>query len=161
MPVPFRLAVFVVVSILLAGCSSLASVPAGTPGQQVQTRYGAPNAVWKNTDGTQSWEYAFGPAGFQTYMVTVGPDQSVRNVHQVLSDEYFSRIQSGMSREEVQHMIGRPKEIFYFPARDEETWTWRYIDGRNMFFHVLFDRSRGTVRSTQRIEDFDMVPDSM
>jgi hypothetical protein len=40
-----------------------------------------------------------------------------------------------------------------FSARDEEVWSWRYLQGNPMFFNVLFDRSAGTVRSTQKLEE--------
>jgi hypothetical protein len=40
-----------------------------------------------------------------------------------------------------------------FCARDEEVWSWRYQQQNAMFFNVLFDRSAGTVRTTQRLEE--------
>jgi hypothetical protein len=40
-----------------------------------------------------------------------------------------------------------------FGGRDEEVWSWRYQQQNPMFFNVLFDRSAGTVRSTQRLEE--------
>jgi hypothetical protein len=40
-----------------------------------------------------------------------------------------------------------------FRARDEEVWSWRYLEQNPMFFNVLFDRSTGTVRITQRQEE--------
>jgi hypothetical protein len=40
-----------------------------------------------------------------------------------------------------------------FGARDEEVWSWRYLQQNPMFFNVLFDRSAGTVRTTQRLEE--------
>jgi hypothetical protein len=138
---------------LLAGCANFAAVSSGTPAQRVQAKLGAPANVWKNTDGSEVWEYPGGPLGRQTYMVTLGPDRAVREVHQVLSDEYFSRVRAGMSRDEVRRLLGRPGEIMVFGGRDEEVWSWRYQQQNPMFFNVLFDRSAGTVRSTQRLEE--------
>jgi hypothetical protein len=77
----------------------------------------------------------------------------VREVRQVLNETYFSRIRPGMSREDVRRLIGKPREIWYFPARDEETWTWRYYDITYRFFNVLFDRTEGTVRTTLRLDE--------
>jgi len=102
--------------------------------------------VWKNADGSEVWEYPQGFYAVQTFMVAFDPDHVVREVREVLNETYFSRIRPGMSREDVRRLIGKPREIWYFPARDEETWTWRYYDITYRFFNVLFDRSEGTVR---------------
>jgi|SRR5579864_1510630 len=138
---------------LLGGCANFSAIAPGTPSQQVLSRVGKPDTVLKNPDGSQVWEYPQGPSGYQTYMITLAPDDSVRDVRQVLSARYFDEVRPGMSREDVRHILGRPKEILYFPARDEEAWTWRYMDQQPMFFNVIFDRTSGTVRSSQRIQE--------
>ena len=136
-----------------AGCANLSPVSSGMPAQQVQAKLGAPGTVWKNADGTEVWEYPYGPLGRQTYMVTVGADRAVREVHQVLSEEYFSKVRAGMSRDEVRRLLGTPGEVATFDARGEEVWSWRYFEQNPMFFNVLFDRSAGTVRTTLRLEE--------
>ena len=85
---------------LLAGCANFAPVSSGTPAQQVQAKLGTPETVRKNPDGSEVWEYPSGPLGRQTYMVTLGSDRAVREIHQVLSDDYFARVRVGMSRDE-------------------------------------------------------------
>jgi len=137
----------------VAGCASFDALPPGTPSQQVQAMRGAPTAVWKNPDGSELWEYSHSPYGTQTHMVTMGSDRTVREVHQVLNDEFFDRVRAGMSRDEVRRLLGAPAEIMVFDARTEEVWTWRYQDIKPMFFNVMFDRSAGTVRTTLRIEE--------
>jgi len=137
----------------LAGCANLTAVSSGMPAQQVQAKLGAPETIRKNADGSEVWEYPGGPLGRQTYMVTLGSDRAVQEVHQVLNDEYFSRVHAGMSRDEVRRLLGRPGEIMVFGARDEEVWSWRYQQQNAMFFNVLFDRAAGTVRTTQRLEE--------
>jgi outer membrane protein assembly factor BamE (lipoprotein component of BamABCDE complex) len=140
-------------AVLLAGCANFSGVSNGMPAQQVQAKFGAPGNVWKNPDGSEVWEYPSGPLGRQTYMVTLGSDRAVREVHQVLSDEYFSKVRAGMSRDEVRQLLGKPGQIMMFSARDEEVWSWRYQQQNPMFFNVLFDSSAGTVRTTQRLEE--------
>src|SRR5437773_10712534 len=134
----------------LAGCANLTAVASGMPAQQVQAKLGAPETIRKNADGSEVWEYPGGPLGRQTYMVTLGSDRAVREVHQVLNDEYFSRVHPGMSRDEVRRLLGKPGEIMVFGARDEEVWTWRYQQQNPMIFNVLFDRTAGTVMPTHR-----------
>ena len=130
----------------LAGCANFTAVSSGMPAQQVQAKLGTPETVRKNADGSEVWEYPGGPLGRQTYMVTLGSDRAVREVHQVLSEEYFSKVHAGMSRDEVRRLLGKPGEIMVFGARDEEVWSWRYQQENPMFFNVLFARSAGRAR---------------
>jgi hypothetical protein len=146
---------------LLAGCANFSSISSGMPAQQVQGKLGAPGTVWKNPDGSEVWEYPGGPLGRQTYMVSLGSDHAVREIHQVLSEEYFAKVRAGMSRDEVRRLLGKPGEITMFNARDEEVWSWRYQEQNAMFFNVLFDRSAGTVRTTQRLEEILLMDHDM
>jgi len=145
----------------LAGCANFAALSSGMPAQQVEAKLGAPETVRKNADGSEVWEYPGGPLGRQTYMVTLGSDRVVREAHQVLSEEYLSKVQAGMSRDEVRRLLGRPGEIIVFKARDEEVWSWRYQQQNPMFFNVLFDRPAGTVRTTQRLEEILFMDQNM
>jgi hypothetical protein len=146
-------AALLVSACLAGGCANFAAIGPGDSAQAVAKQVGAPTGVWKNPDGSELWEYAQGPYGRQTYMVALGSDHAVRAVHQVLSEEYFSRVRSGMSRDEVRQLLGRPGEIAVFPLRGDEVWSWRYQQENPMLFHVLFDRGSGTVRSTQRLDE--------
>jgi hypothetical protein len=141
----------------LAACAGPATV--GMDEMQVQARMGKPETVRKNSDGSQVWEYPLGPLGRQTYMVALGSDRTVKNVSQVLTEGYFSQVKTGMSRDDVRQLLGKPGEISMFSARDEEVWSWRYLQGNPMFFNVLFDRSVGTVRTTQRLEEILFMDD--
>jgi len=139
--------------VCLWGCAVISPVKNGMDEMQVQARMGKPDTVRKNSDGSETWEYPLGPAGRQTYMVTVGSDHAVKDVRQVLSDEYFAQVRPGMSRDQVRRLLGKPGDVSVFTARDEEVWSWRYQQQNPMFFNVMFDRSAGTVRTTQRLEE--------
>jgi hypothetical protein len=141
----------------LSGCAGISSVTSGMDEMQLQSKLGKPETVRKNSDGSETWEYPGGPLGRQTYMVTVGANHAVKNVRQVLDEEYFSQVKAGMSRDDVRQLLGKPGEISMFPARDEEVWSWRYLRGNPMFFNVMFDRSAGTVRTTQRLDEIQMM----
>jgi outer membrane protein assembly factor BamE (lipoprotein component of BamABCDE complex) len=142
-------------SLSLAGLWGCAMSPAGVgmDEMQVQAKMGKPETVRKGVDGSQIWEYPYGPAGRQTYMVTLGSDHAVKEVRQVLSDEYFVQVRPGMSRDEVRQILGKPGMVSTYPARDEEVWSWRYQQVNPMFFNVMFDRSAGTVRTTLKQEE--------
>lgn len=149
----FHRAALLALAVLPAACANFSALSPGDSAQEVQARVGAPGTVWENADGSQIWEYPQGYYAVQTFMVAFDPNHALREVHQVLNEAYFSRIRQGMSREDVRRLIGKPREIWYFPDRDEETWTWRYHDVNYRFFNVLFDRSAGTVRTTQRLDE--------
>jgi hypothetical protein len=144
---------FAALAVSLSGCVAISPVTSGMDEMQVQSRLGKPETVRKNSDGSETWEYPQGPLGRETYMVTMGSDHAVKEVRQVLREEYFSQVRPGMSREQVRQLLGKPGEVMVFRARDEEVWSWRYLEQNPMFFNVLFDRSAGTVRITQRQEE--------
>ena len=153
MTVALHRAAALLVLILAAGCANFSAISPGDSAPTVEARVGAPGTVWKNADGSEVWEYPLGPSGVQTFMIDIGPDRTVRAVRQVLREEYFSKVVPGMSRDEVRRLLGRPKEVWYFPARDEEVWTWRYLEVNYRLFNVLFDRTSGMVRSTLRLDE--------
>jgi len=137
-----------------AGCASFSAINPGASAQQVETMVGAPANVWKNADGSEVWEYPRGPLGVETYMVTLGPDRAVREVRQVLSDEYISKLHVGMSRDEVRRMLGRPRDIGFSGLNDEEIWSWRYREWgtRTMELYVQFDRPTGALKKITRFQ---------
>ena len=148
-----RAAALFALGLLAAGCANFSAISPGDSAPTVEARVGPPGTVWKNADGSEAWEYPMGPTGVQTFMIDIGPDRAVRAVRQVLTEEYFAKVVAGMSREDVRRLLGRPKEVWYFPARDEEVWTWRYLEVNYRFFNVLFDRTSGTVRTTLRLDE--------
>ena len=152
-----RTLLFLALAASLLSCAGASTVRSGMDEAQVQARMGKPETVRKNPDGSETWEYPTGPLGRQTYMVTVGSDHAVKDVRQVLSDEYFLKVIPGMSRDEVRQLLGKPSEVSTFAARDEEVWSWRYQQQNAMFFHVMFDRSAGTVRKTERMQEILMM----
>jgi hypothetical protein len=140
-------------AVTAAGCANFGAVEPGDSDINVTDKVGKPVTVWKNPDGSEIWQYPRGYYATQTFIITMGPDRRVQEMHQALSDPYFSKVAAGMSRDDVFRVLGRPREIWIFASRDEETWTWRYYDTNYMFFNVLFDRTEGKVRNTQRLQE--------
>ena len=137
-----------------AACASFSAINPGASARQVETLVGAPANVWKNADGSEVWEYPRGPLGVETYMVTLGSDRVVREVRQVLSDEYISKLHVGMSRDEVRRLLGRPRDIGFSDLNDEEIWSWRYREWgvRNMELYAQFDRPTGVLKKITRFQ---------
>lgn len=113
---------------------------------------GQPAMRWQNADGSEQLAFSRGPMGYHTYMVTIGSDGKLRQIENVLDEKNFARIQPGMGKDEVLRILGPsyPNWTVYFERRDELVWEWRYCDAWNEAarFDVLFDNSKGTVRST-------------
>src|SRR5437762_13558201 len=138
----------------LAGCANLTAVSSGMPAQQVQAKLGAPATVRKNADGSEVWEYPRGPFGVETYMVTLGPDRAVREVRQVLSEETISKLQAGMSREEVRRLVGSPRYVGFSNRTDEEVWSWRDCAWkvRTMNLYVEFAGPTGRLEAVSEFQ---------
>ena len=140
-------------AVIVAGCANFNRIEAGDTADSVRERFGPPDTIWENPDGSVVWQFPQGFYATETFMVTIGADGKVKGVHQALSEPFFSQIQPGMTKDDVHRVLGRPREIWRFPSRNEETWTWRYRDTNFMLFHVLFDTQTGTVRRTQRLQE--------
>jgi CAP-associated N-terminal len=154
----YRATTLFALALLLAGCQNFSAIAPGTPSQEVQAHFGTPNSVWKSADGSEVWEYPRGRTGVQKCMIAIDPDRTVRSVNQVLTETYFSKVQLGMSRNDVSRLLGTPREIVTFERRNEEVWTWPYLQFSGyMLFHVHFDRSSGTVELILRLEDLDYL----
>jgi len=114
---------------------------------------GEPAMRWQEPDGGQLLAYPRGPAGFNTFMVTIGPDGRMTSLHGVLNMKTFALIREGMTQEQVLRILGPSVAAWtiYFERRDELVWEWRYCDPWNepARFNVLFDNTTKKVRTTQ------------
>ncbi len=155
----------VVLAMLVAACASYSGrglVPGVAGIDEVIRVMGEPPMRWREADGTSLLAYPRGPMGTSTYMVLIGTDGKLQRIEDVMKHQAFVRIQAGMSKDQVLHVLGPPVPAWseYFKARDELVWEWRYCDDWNSLarFDVLFDGSKEVVRSTMSIrEDCDTV----
>lgn len=151
-------------SVLLLGACATYSGHGLKPGadrmEDVLQAMGQPAMRWQNADGSTQLAYPRGPMGFHTYMAYIGADGKLRQIENVLDEKSFARIQTGMTADQVLHILGPsfPGWTVYFKARDELVWEWRYCDAWNEAarFDVLFDNSTLTVRTTLRQSETQM-----
>ena len=147
--------------VLLGACASY-SGSALKPGEsrlaEVLALMGEPALRWQDADGSIQLAYPRGPTGFHTFMARLAPDGRLQSMENVLDEEHFKRIRAGMSRDEVLRRIGPPdaSRSAYFKARDELAWEWRFreVYGNPAHFIVLFDASKGSVRSTMILPEY-------
>lgn len=130
--------------------------PGVSTGFEVRERMGQPAMEWDNADGTLTWEFPRGPEGVVTYMIVIGPDNVLREIRQVLTEENFARVEKGLTREQVRRLIGKPARTTTFPLSNEEVWDWKYRgEGRpntREFFHVHFDPGGKVIRTSRTAE---------
>jgi outer membrane protein assembly factor BamE (lipoprotein component of BamABCDE complex) len=144
--------------LLALACAACASYDGRTlqPGvsteADVRGLMGAPAVEYRSNDGSRVLAYPKGPLGTQTYMAQVGPDGVLRSVRQALNDDTFNQITPGMTREEVQNLIGPPGETMAFALSGQVAWDYRYTDswGYTAIFSVAFDGNGVVVSKFKR-----------
>ncbi len=115
----------------------------------VRARFGAPETVWDEPDGSRVFEYNRQPAGQRNYQITMGPDGRMTALRQVLNAANFEKIQPGMTQAQVRRLLGRPARTTPYALTRETHVDWRYLDGPNtaMVFSVVFSADDRVLRT--------------
>jgi len=110
---------------VLAGCASPRAFAPGSSIVDVRARVGTPTDIRFDRNGDELWEYASGPAGFETYLVRVGADGKVKDVSQILTDDQLMKIVPGtMTKADARNLLGRPSDQTFTGAGT--VWSWRF-----------------------------------
>lgn len=83
--------------------------PGVSTSAEVRERFGPPHMEWRNEDGSLTWEFSRQPEGIECFMITIGPDQILRRIDQVLNEETFAKVQHGMNGDQVRRLLGKPR----------------------------------------------------
>ncbi len=155
-----RIAPFALCVALLAGCASYSGMglkPGVATEAEVRATMGRPAFEFTREDGGRTLAYPRGPLGTQTYMADLGRDGRLLAVRPVLSDDTFWRIQPGMTREDILHLLGPPGDTMAFSLSDTDSWEYRYMDtwGYLAIFSVTFNRDGVVVGKFSRRIDRD------
>jgi len=155
-----KLLLTVISTLLLVACASYSGrgLKAGVDDlENILLVMGQPAMRWQNADGSMQLAYPRGPMGVHTYMVSIAADGKLRQIENVLDEKSFARIQPGMTKDEVLHILGpsNPAWTTFFARRDELVWEWRYCDAWHepARFDVLFDNTLATVRTTMSLTE--------
>jgi outer membrane protein assembly factor BamE (lipoprotein component of BamABCDE complex) len=137
----------------LGGCDYFALQelkPGVSTGEQVREKLGRPDTEWRNADGSVQWEFSRQPAGIECFMATIGPDNILRALEQVLTEEHFARIQRGMIASEVRRALGKPAKEERFALKQETVWSWHIGDGpgNDVHFFTVYFNADGRVIKT-------------
>lgn len=141
---------------LLAGCDDqrIKELEEGLSTEiDVRQRFGEPEHIWLEADGSRTLEYNRQPAGRRNYMITIGTDGKMSALRQVLAPHNFEKVQPGMTQEQVRRLLGKPAKQMTYALKQETEWDWNWNDppARDMIFTVVFG-SDGRVRRSGSAE---------
>lgn len=115
----------------------------------VRTVMGQPETVWVAEDGTRRMQYPKGPEGVRTWEFTIDRAGTLKDYRQLLNKDNFSRVQQGMTQDEIRRMLGKPRSVAQFKLKNEEVWDWKYQEGTDpRLFNVHFDMGTHLVTRT-------------
>ncbi len=114
-----------VAGVALYGCVSYGGFAPGVSTMwDVKSRAGRPTDV-RFVHGEEVWEYATGPEGVETHVITFDSKGVVQSAEQVLTLENIRRLTPGKTtREETRELLGRPGEVSMMNGK--EVWEWRF-----------------------------------
>jgi hypothetical protein len=143
----------VLMMLLLGACASYSGrgLQAGVAGyDDVVKLMGQPVMHSQNADGTRELIYPRG--SMHTYKAVIAADGKLVSLDNVLDEAHFAQIQPGMTKAQVQRILGPsvPAWTVYYASRDELAWEWRYCNAWRQAarFDVLIDATQGVVRSS-------------
>lgn len=118
----------------------------------VRAKFGEPERVWPEQDGSRTFEYNRQPAGARNYMITIAADGKMSALRQVLAPHNFAKIVPGMEENAVRRLLGKPAKMMTYQLKQETEWDWNYIDPptREMQFTVTFSSDGRVLRTLNR-----------
>lgn len=119
----------------------------------VRSKWGAPAAVYDNTDGSRTLEYPRQPMGQVNYMMEIGADGKLKAMRQVLKAEQFAKVTPGLDKAQVRRLIGKPANMQTFELKKEEVWEWRWLDNVVPKLFLVTFAADGKVASTSVSDD--------
>lgn len=113
---------------------------------------GAPSMVWRNHDGTMTWEYSPEFAHRASVILTVDADDVIVTYDLAATAERLEQIRPGMNGSAVRRVLGRPANTHFRSDNQQTLWRWYPRSdaacGSRPILAVLFD-SDGHVIETR------------
>jgi len=140
------------IALLAAACTTLGAIEQGRSTRaEVRSRMGIPTDIRFQPDGREVWEYAKGPSGRQTYMVTFDKNGIATTARQVLTDETVAQIVRGTStKRDVRALLGKPADVEFFASGEVWDYNMEEVPKRPYILVVRF-RADGVVEDVGRV----------
>lgn len=136
-----RIAALLAAATIAGSCATMpGSRPLATEADAIAA-HGRPVRYWQNEDGTRTLEYSNQPFGHVTLMVTVDASGAVLRQQNALAFENLTRVERGMTREQVSRLLGTHRSVEFFRLSGEEVWDWNIENdgpGIYTYFNVHF-----------------------
>jgi outer membrane protein assembly factor BamE (lipoprotein component of BamABCDE complex) len=137
-----RSLLFLIVGAAVAGCATnmQQAVSPGMSANEVSAHVGKPIAEGRLAGNEAYWDYTREPYGY--YRVIFGPDERVRELRNLHTEQNFRNLQPGMTRSQVVELAGvAPEYLKEGYGNGTSSWTYRYQDsgGIAKHLHVIFD----------------------
>jgi hypothetical protein len=149
---------------LLSGCASYSgsSLVAGkSTAAEVEAVMGKPAERVEKPGGGSVLYYPRGPAGRETYAVTIGADGKVQAVEQRLTDANMAKLVLGTSTtREVRELFGPPSTTTRLPRLQRDVWEYPMDPISMPFVLVVQFSADGIVREVFKIKDYKAEPPS-
>lgn len=109
---------------LLAACatSNLDRLQPGSIGIDEMRSKEKPTAEWKNADGSTTLEYSVRPSSQRNVMLDFDAKGVLREARFVATRENMALLKTGMSRAEVQRIIGSPVRVLKDSQSGGDLW---------------------------------------
>ena len=149
---------------LLAGCASFDGrtlQPGKSTAEDVTALMGAPGMARKRPNGDTLLYFPRHPWGRKTYVATLGPDGLLRGIEQRVTSENIYGIRAGMRKDEVEDLLGPPREITRLPPQQRDVWEypWWHANREKRVLFVQFSDD-GVVRETIERHDYQDEPEN-
>ncbi|NYT66200.1 hypothetical protein H0A58_09490 [Alcaligenaceae bacterium] len=134
----------------LTGCTTMADLPAGTPLNQIQAKYGPPSTVCPTPDGGQRLIWSTQPNGQYAWGTTVDAQGQTGAIVPILTDAHFNVLAQGTwTEDQVICEFGQPSIIdtVGLPGSSHKVFSYRYRQSHvwNSLMYVYFDQYSGLV----------------
>ena len=136
-------------SSLMLGCATYSpdSLPARASPADARAKLGAPSGEYSLAGGAKRLEYARGPFGLHTYMLDFDASGSLVSWTQVLYEENFATVKSGMNSGDLLLALGHPAHQFGVWSGNQTMWAYRFDSPQCQWFLVGLN-PHGQVAST-------------
>jgi hypothetical protein len=151
-----RVATWLAASVL-SGCASYSgsSLIAGkSTAAEVETLMGKPAERIEKPGGVSVFYYPRGPAGRETYAVSIGADGKVLAVEQRLTDANIAKLVPGTtSAREARELLGPPTATRHLPRLPRDVWEYPVDTMTTPRLLVVQFSSDGIVREVFKMTD--------
>jgi len=147
---------------LLAGCASYSgsSLVAGqSTAAEVEALMGKPAERIDKTSGGSILYYPRGPAGRETFAVSIGADGKVQAVEQRLTDANIAKVVPGTTTaREARELFGPPSRTKHMSRLERDVWEYPTDSSATPYLLMVQFSADGIVREVYKMEDYGSKP---